>query len=1215
MNRKLFTLVAVILATGTCGVLGAKVVKLKATPATEIVTRTGDTETPGGDTETPGGDTETPGGDTETPGGDTETPGGDTETPGGDTETPGGDTETPGGDTETPESPSYPGYEDVTVEDGIVTGITAETEITAPLAVSFTTGSDQAEKTIYLSVNSDGEVVETETPVAGAASAWGVEGGVYYSIALKRADSENKNIYLVKATAKSVSETYFLGPKSGTGITPVTPNEVTTTINNAVPAVAPVSKVSILSQDVARVSEIDKDEYVFVALNTTGAAAGVTVLSNTGAPAALTDVTETTLKNYLWKVTETKNNLGKYYYTFKNMASDKLWSVDADNTEFYATGQYTADADLYLSNNGKNIGEDFTAVDPAVAISLYKSPLVGRTNTYLNALLGDGFKLTIKTAKDSKDEVEYLDAFAGKLKAQTESGVDNPKQFRIKSGNKFLVLNKTKLTNITGVNGAFELVDKVNADNHLSYFQINHLFGGKAADLVAELVVAKAASMTDATKAFIVKTPDANYLTTKKDLTGSEVRPYIILGEDNIYPIKNLLGQYLTFSYADTRANAKENKEEYKYAGVLAVINENGSSNEANYVPASTVLLSSPEAQWAVVNVIDGKATLQNRESSLQIAGVQFRLIEGDKFLVTSNNASFNDDLVTIGKTEAKGRLSYDGFMQTTENTLRNQNFYLGQYHAIEGNNNAYFVENHTDAASHQIGMTAEKENAQKWNLRFAMKKDDDGKYTLVDTVKVITTFYTLKSDGNKETDPKKMVIDTLAILPYAFQNASNREFVSYNDDTNYKYYYCNKGNKENENQDASRFALKMKPNGTYNFVNVTAFVPATTSPVAAAKEAALGENKVYVANSLNKGSLKNMLTYAEDNNSLMVVEVADAPEYHKIAAAWGDTIKLFREENHAQVLYEKHDAKSVVDKKVLSFLNIDNTNQFDVNPAIFADTAYVNRTINGEANTCYQYLLAVNVDPEKSYYCPYNPEHNTDEWRAEHNGPCADAKEHRAVYGRFLINLIDTANVYGATHLHSNPYINAVEAGEDRAKLSFVEGYHADDTLYVTRKGGEMVKLAMDSPEFNVAKFAFRYTDSEAKTFKIQTQYKEYDPEKAVEDRKAPSNDGYLKWINGTVVVTDGYENGDVFGIEENYEGNPTANEGINGAAAFSVATIDGAVVISGAEGKNVTISNVLGQPVASTVITSSEATISVPAGVVIVAVEGEEAVKAIVK
>ncbi|MCL3850479.1 MULTISPECIES: DUF6383 domain-containing protein [Parabacteroides] len=43
--------------------------------------------------------------------------------------------------------------------------------------------------------------------------------------------------------------------------------------------------------------------------------------------------------------------------------------------------------------------------------------------------------------------------------------------------------------------------------------------------------------------------------------------------------------------------------------------------------------------------------------------------------------------------------------------------------------------------------------------------------------------------------------------------------------------------------------------------------------------------------------------------------------------------------------------------------------------------------------------------------------------------------------------------------------------------------------------------------------------------------------------------------------------------------------------------------------------ITNVLGQIIASTVISSDNAEIAAPAGVVVVAVEGEAAVKAIVK
>ena len=74
------------------------------------------------------------------------------------------------------------------------------------------------------------------------------------------------------------------------------------------------------------------------------------------------------------------------------------------------------------------------------------------------------------------------------------------------------------------------------------------------------------------------------------------------------------------------------------------------------------------------------------------------------------------------------------------------------------------------------------------------------------------------------------------------------------------------------------------------------------------------------------------------------------------------------------------------------------------------------------------------------------------------------------------------------------------------------------------------------------------------------------------------------------------------------------TDNEAI---ATSEVAVIaqEGAVRIANAEGKKVVISNILGQVVANTVITSSDAVIAAPQGVVVVAVEGEEAVKAIVK
>ena len=66
------------------------------------------------------------------------------------------------------------------------------------------------------------------------------------------------------------------------------------------------------------------------------------------------------------------------------------------------------------------------------------------------------------------------------------------------------------------------------------------------------------------------------------------------------------------------------------------------------------------------------------------------------------------------------------------------------------------------------------------------------------------------------------------------------------------------------------------------------------------------------------------------------------------------------------------------------------------------------------------------------------------------------------------------------------------------------------------------------------------------------------------------------------------------------------TANEEIS-AGNVVVAGVDGAVVVKGAEGKNVIVSTILGKVVANEVVSSDNATIAAPAGIVVVSVDGE--------
>ena len=100
---------------------------------------------------------------------------------------------------------------------------------------------------------------------------------------------------------------------------------------------------------------------------------------------------------------------------------------------------------------------------------------------------------------------------------------------------------------------------------------------------------------------------------------------------------------------------------------------------------------------------------------------------------------------------------------------------------------------------------------------------------------------------------------------------------------------------------------------------------------------------------------------------------------------------------------------------------------------------------------------------------------------------------------------------------------------------------------------------------------------------------------------------------MNGVVVVVPEIQNAEIFNMNENEAGNPTANEAIE-AAGVQVIGGQGVVTVQGAAGKVITVANILGQTIANQVATSDNVTIAAPAGVVVVAVDGE-ATKVVVK
>ena len=847
-----------------------------------------------------------------------------------------------------------------------------------------------------------------------------------------------------------------------------------------------------------------------------------------------------------------------------------------------------------------------TAAGAAIFASVETAYTTSATGTELNNDLNDGFNLSVSFGTATLKGAEL---FGGKLTAMNlnsgtfEAATTQTAVYLKNKDGKYLVFDET-LNGTNAIKGGFKLVSEADA----KALTTTAMFTIKAADNGAKSVEVT----VDTNKRLYVNVSNGtNVLTALNPANlGSSAANWAVasLGVSNAVDFKTFLtGQFYKVSFVKKAAGETEAAAAYKVNGILG-LRFNTAANVADFVKAADVVAEDPSTMWAP-SIVGGELVLTNRENTtaaVQVKIASLREVSAGVYEVGAVTAT-NSGLIAgeqIKITPVASVSKTDGYQVYADNALINSTFYLGQSRRnADGDVPAYWAENH---GTHQIGATVNQDEATKWNVQLVKK----GTSSLIDSVLVVSDLYAYNATTGVTTE----IADTLAVLPYVFQNRDNREFVKLNDETNLEYYICDKDNKQaKDNGSAQIFALKKRPGNTYNYLTLDRVNTAADKDVTPV-DAIDGEFKVYLKNSANKGTWENVETYSDDANSLMVVDPIDAPEYRKVVAAWGDTVRIYREEYPTEVLFEKADAKSVVDGKTLSFLNVNNS-VTGANPALFVDTAYVNRTVNGVANTCYQYLLAVNVDKENSVYCPYNPEHNTDAWREEHGGPCADAKENPAVVkGRFLINLIDTAYAYKQDHLHNNPYINMVEADENLAKLSFVEGIHTNDTLYITRKGGEVVKLGMTDPAFNVAKFAFRYVDNEKGSFKIQTQSKDYDQTTLKDFNESAHNEGYLRWVNGTVVVTNSYTNGEVFNMEENFKGNPVANEDIT-TSSVKVTTTEGKVIIAGAQGKKVTISNVLGQTIANAVLSSDKAEISTPSGVVIVAVEGETAVKAIVK
>ena len=545
----------------------------------------------------------------------------------------------------------------------------------------------------------------------------------------------------------------------------------------------------------------------------------------------------------------------------------------------------------------------------------------------------------------------------------------------------------------------------------------------------------------------------------------------------------------------------------------------------------------------------------------------------------------------------------FDGYKVLSTDKELNQTWNIA-YTSTVFDGKAYLTENHNDAKDaeyHVVGLTTDVEDA----LAFSVKKYD-GKYERKENTTThkyeyhpADTIYVVSELGYYNTKDKAYdtKLDTLKVLAYTFVNQWNEPLaygeVNANKDKGYRSlvkfsltedgkvntYEASKTNSTKSHAAAQKFAMRLDGDN-YNLRPVTF---ARTMQVED-KLSTNWEDEMYqifnndadlvkmYSGDASIGIMDNVELYDRTENDLFTLEQTDAEIYRRLANNV-DTISIYRNDNEKSLLYEKY--MKVNDTTSVSFLGMENIADFTkMAPAMIADTAYVRYDTYKP-----QYMLV--VDPTI---------HPAGKWcdvcesaDCEHAVPTPAWTE-----GRFLVNLVDSAKAWDEAHKHQvgNPYKNS----EGYYKLGFVQATHRNDSLIVNDK-----KQFIGNNDNHLAKFQFRYVDTEDQSFVIET---------SLDGTQTP---GYLKWMNGVVVVVDDIKNADVYNMNEDESRTPTANEEISADEAVKVVATNGAVIVKGAEGKNVVVSTILGKVVANEVLNSDNETIAAPAGIVVVSVDGE--------
>ena len=187
-----------------------------------------------------------------------------------------------------------------------------------------------------------------------------------------------------------------------------------------------------------------------------------------------------------------------------------------------------------------------------------------------------------------------------------------------------------------------------------------------------------------------------------------------------------------------------------------------------------------------------------------------------------------------------------------------------------------------------------------------------------------------------------------------------------------------------------------------------------------------------------------------------------------------------------------------------------------------------------------------------------------------------------------FMFNATDSLKIFdeGSAQESYNEIYQLENAAENVAKVIFRPATLVNSDTLSTVINGKSVNLTKE--DLNAYKFNITLAKDSEDEYVISTVGGE--------------STKYVYALNGRLGLGDINE-AMVFTLGDE---TPTSNESVS-ASEVKVIANNGSIVVKNAAGKNVVVSTILGQVVANEVLTSDNATINVPAGIVVVAVEGE--------